>query len=149
MIPPEEPHPPDPRQLRRLLRTPFHSRLWLVVVGTSTLGIAAFEIVANIVQVWGVPWPTAPSFVPGLPSFGVAFDIPFQVENKSILFGLHNLKIRCRISGKVPDQPTVGGIVLGPNNVVGANGTNELAALSTAPFICPLRGAIRFGDKDG
>jgi hypothetical protein len=124
----------------------MHRRLW-----TAAKVAAAFPAVTGlalgILGLIGPPWPTEPVFLPGPPSFGAAFDVPFHVENKSLFFWLSGLRIKCKVEGIIPDQPSVTGITFGPN-FVGANGTNGIAPSSSAPFTCPLRGAFGFGNKD-
>jgi hypothetical protein len=110
---------------------------------------AATRIGGSDIYVLGPPWPVPPSFSPGPPSSGSAFDIPFQVENKSALFGLNNLKITCIVDdalAKSHEGP--GSITFGPNVGFAVQGSNQLGRLLSGPYICPVRRMIRMGTED-
>jgi hypothetical protein len=57
----------------------------------------ALSIAANIVQIWGPFWPTELDFAPVALSFGHPFEVPFVVTNKSVVFGLSNLRLSCHL----------------------------------------------------
>ena len=125
----------------------MHRRLWLATKAIFGFVVVSFGIVASIYGMWGPPWPTEPVFSPGPPSFGAAFDVPFRVENKSAFFWLSGLKLMCKVEGDIPDQPSVTGIVFGPNFVT-ASGKNVIGPSTSVPYICPLRSAFRLGNRD-
>jgi hypothetical protein len=55
-------------------------------------------VLASIDGIFGPPWPTPPSFSPGLPSGASPLDIPFGVTNESRLFSIRHLTIVCAIN---------------------------------------------------
>jgi hypothetical protein len=110
--------------------------------------IVALGIFASIVGIWGPPWPTSPVFSPGLPSYGAAVDVPFEVGNKSLLFGFSNLKISCKVRGRIVSEIAPNGIVLGADVAFAARGTNSLSPSSSGTFVCPIRKRIGVGGKD-
>jgi hypothetical protein len=134
-----------PKQPPAKAPTQMHRRLWLAAKVAALFVAGVFGFVASIYQIeGGPPWPTAPSFSPGPPSFGAAFDVPFRVENKSALVSIRGLQIKCKVEGTIPDQPTITKLTFGPN-FVGASGSNTIAPVTSAPYTCPLRGAFVFG----
>src|SRR5580693_3909446 len=54
-------------------------------------------VMASVYGIWGPVWPTAPEFSPGAPSFSLPLDVPFNVANKSSLFEIGNLTIKCHV----------------------------------------------------
>ena len=127
---------------------PAHHRLWLVAKVLVSFFVAVIGLAASVYAIWGPPWPTNPSFSLGPPSSGAAFDVPFQVENKSVLFGFSNLKISCKIAGFAKSQLGPGFIKFGENSLFSARGTNNLPSLSSGPYTCPIRGTAKIGERD-
>jgi hypothetical protein len=121
-------------------KTPKHRRFlklveWILGPPLALLGF--------VYAVWGPPWPMQPVFEAGAPSFGYAFAVPFKVSNKSGLFGLNNLHIRCGLVAQVRGEPPGGGTINfgSPGHptfmdVQGQNG--HLAAGDTASYTCPF-----------
>jgi hypothetical protein len=136
------------RQLPAEPHIPPHRRLWLAAKVIGSFFVAVIGVIGSVYTVWGPSWPTIPIFSPGPPSYGAAFGVPFQVENKSALFGYFNLKISCKIEGMAKSQIGTGTVGFGENVTFAARGANNLSALSSGPFICPLRGYIKIGEKD-
>jgi hypothetical protein len=136
------PDSPQRQSWLQLIRThPY----WTAVSGFLTFAGLLFGIVSGLPAIFGgPPWPTAPVFSPGSPSFGAALDVPFKVDNRSVVFWITGLRIRCKVEGKVPDQPGMTNTTFGPN-FVGANGTNAIAPNSSAPFTCPMRHSFVIG----
>jgi hypothetical protein len=66
-------------------------------VGVGGGALAMVTLIGFVYEVWGLVWPTAPIFLPGVPSSGSAFYVPFSVTNKSILFPIRNLTLGCII----------------------------------------------------
>jgi hypothetical protein len=128
-------------------KTPIHRRLPRAL--NWTLGGAPIAVLGFVLAVWGPPWPVPPSFSPGPPSSGSAFDIPFQVENKSALFGFNNLKITCIVdSAFAKSHEGPGSVTFGPDLGFAVQGSNQLERLSSGPYICPVRRTIRMGTED-
>jgi hypothetical protein len=122
----EPPHTPD-----RLLvhHTPMYVFRWWIGLPVAVLGV-----LAGIDQVFGPPWPTAPIFDPGTPSFSSPLSVPFYVKNGSILFPVTNLTIICHIIHvDTSDKGTLDNI----NIFVAARRT--LAAPETKRYICPIK----------
>ena len=124
---------------------PAHRRLWLVTKVLASFFVAVVGLAASVYAIWGPPWPTNPSFSPGPPSFGAAFDVPFQIENKSLLFGFSNLKISCKIAAIAKSQF----FAFNGDAIFLARGPNDLSPLSSGPYVCPIRGSFKNGEKDG
>jgi hypothetical protein len=88
--------PPTPRLslVQRSSNWLFHfspaARAALVARTTWTYVILALSLSANVVQIWGEPWPTDPIFLAGPLSFGSSLDIPFVVRNPSALFWIRS-----------------------------------------------------------
>ena len=69
---------------------------WRPAVRRGSLAVAFLSFIAVVADILGWPiWPTAPIFFPGYPSSNSAFDVPFSVENRSILFPIYDLDITC------------------------------------------------------
>ena len=78
---------------------PTWIRVTEYLVGTLVVGTVG--LVASVYQIQGgPPWPVGPVFVPGFPSAGNAFDVPFTVTNKSAFFSLRHLEILCGFEKK-------------------------------------------------
>lgn len=88
-----------------------------------------------------------PYFFPGAPSFGAAFDIPFDVENRSFFFEFSNLKISCRFQGQA-EGPGGSKIIFGPNVTILAQGSNRLQPLSHGSYVCPVRSVAVIDGKN-
>jgi len=107
----------------------FRSAKWIFgVVLVAAGGVATLDTLLG-----GRIWPTAPSFVPGYPSSGFAWDVPFTVSNKSALFPVNHLVIKCWIHSI---QSKKGGSFR--EFTVGIAGENSLASLQSAPYTCPF-----------
>jgi hypothetical protein len=87
----------QPRQTPSSPQVRMHRRLWLVAKVAFGFVVALVGLVSGIYGIWGPPWPTDPVFVPGVPSLGDAFNVPFSVVNKSALFPLRDLELSCSI----------------------------------------------------
>jgi hypothetical protein len=128
----------DSAQWRRALKAALairrRGRLWRAAKWGIAVVVAVIGLIASIVGIWGLPWPTKPAFAPGLPSLGSSLDVPFSVTNKSAFFSLNNLQILC---GIISIQTS-----LGPHGFkdfsVTVNGTNELKPLETRSYTCPF-----------
>ena len=107
-------------------------------IGATT--VTGLGLLATIAGLWGTPWPTAPVFSAGPPSYGAATDVPFQVENKSAVFGLSDLRVSCKVSGIAQSKTSSSFIKLGSGMSFLRQGANYIAPLSSAPYTCPLRG---------
>jgi hypothetical protein len=138
------------RELQKIEQAPKEHPRWIRVakwiVGTVIVG--SLGLVASVYQIWGgPPWPTAPAFAPGAPSFGSALDVPFIVTNKSVLFPIKKLHILCSANR----------IVVGPPNwqVRGISfsipGFADLAPGQSRPYTCAFNSVVRGpnGDKMG
>lgn len=105
---------------------------WAAIVQFPLL---ILSIASNIVTVLGPVWPTAPIFSPSYPSAASPFEVPFSIENKSSLFPLNNIRIRCVI------KDVVSGI--GHNRVSDVTLTHEIQGQSIKPsssniYTCPF-----------
>lgn len=67
---------------------------WIAIGSFSAF---LLSLAANIVQLWGPFWPTAPVFQPTAPAYGQPTNIAFSVENKSAVFDIKNMHIGCLI----------------------------------------------------
>ena len=89
MMPIPHAHPLAPRPKY------FHVRLATKLIGVFALASIAFGVTTY--AIWGPLWPIEPIFSPAPPSSAAPFDIPFTVENKSVLFSIEELSITCQI----------------------------------------------------
>jgi hypothetical protein len=131
----------------------MHRRLWLGTKVTVGFFVGLIGLVGSIYGMWGPPWPTEPEFALASPSFGSSFDVPFSVLNKSALFALDNLSISCvllrlRAGGPGAQVSTAEGLSFDQAPKILARGTNLIPAGGSRPYVCPLRGFVRVGDKD-
>jgi hypothetical protein len=109
------------------------------VVGTLVVGTVSF--VASVYQIeGGPPWPVAPTFSPGFPSAGNAFDVPFTITNKSAFFSLNHLEILCGLENVRTDAHSGAGKF----SITASNGNASLGPLRSATYICPLTRMITF-----
>ena len=92
-------------------------------------------VVVAIYTFWGPPWPTAPTFDPGFPSFGSPLDVPFNVTNKSAFFPINDLNIICGLS----EFQGKGGIRLNDVGTSKIVNRQMLLPLETRPYVCPLK----------
>jgi hypothetical protein len=132
--------PPHSQQLQSSPQKYWRPSEFAQLIVGSPLAIVAF-----IYAIWGPLWPTQPSFFPGSPSFSSAFDVPFIVTNKSVLFSLSNLTITCQLLNFRAEGHD-GSVIQGTNSKISARDVNPtLGRLGSAPFICPLRGLMGVG----
>jgi hypothetical protein len=123
----------SPTEHRRWIRT----MKWIV----GTLVVANAGFVASIYQLWGgPPWPVEPSFAPGFPSSGSAFDVPFTITNKSALFSLNHLEILCGFEKVLTDKNSG----LERLSISASDGKATLEPLQSATYICPLTRMFNF-----
>jgi hypothetical protein len=94
--------------------------------------LSVFFVVMSIYGLLGPPWPTAPSFSPGIPSIGSPFDIPFTVTNKSVTFPINELVITCNLNDVKTNASTISNIS------VRVTAKNVLEAGLSAPYTCPF-----------
>jgi len=78
---------PQETPMRRLCRRTLRTLEWIFGPPLAGVGI--------VYAVYGPIWPTVPVFLPGLPSYGSPFEVPFSITNKSVLFTIHNLTVDC------------------------------------------------------
>jgi hypothetical protein len=72
----------------------FRVAKWIV----GSLILASIGLVASVYQLFGgPPWPTEPTFVARASSFGSPLDIPFIVENHSVIFWIRHPQLKCRV----------------------------------------------------
>jgi hypothetical protein len=95
---------------------------------------------------WGPPWPTTPSFAPGLPASGSPLDVTFNATNASVLFPVPDLFVECEMvclrASDSSRQPLTSGL---RHVYVLAMGTSHLAPGQTMPFRCRLRAQFGLG----
>jgi hypothetical protein len=96
------------------------------------------SIAANVVQIWGPFWPTSPDFSPVSLSFGSSFDVPFVVTNRSVIYGLNNLKLACDLISVRTDR----NINITNINVAIAESSNYLPPQGTSSYTCPFNKTI-------
>jgi hypothetical protein len=126
---PREPETKPPKR-RRILR-----------IVEWTLG-APLAVVAAIYTFLGPPWPTTPVFSPGFPSSGFAFDVPFTIANKSVLFPLKHLQISC---GMVDIRLSNGLAITGIDVTASGAEGSSLGPSTSASYTCPLKRLIGSG----
>lgn len=118
------------------------SRLWLIR-GVVSAGIAAALAVvgqtANVLGIWGPPWPTEPVFSPGAPSAGSPFDVPFLVTNKSAFFPIKELSINCRL---IFVETAHNNRIF--NSAVAVHAANLIEPMQMRPYTCPFNRMINF-----
>ncbi len=120
-------------------RAPWRRRAIKFIVGTAIVGTIGF--VASVYQIaGGPPWPVAPTFVPGFPSSGNAFDVPFSVTNKSALFSLDHLKITCRLENVSTDT----NVKIAQLPITASDGEASLRPLQSASYGCPFPNMFKF-----
>jgi hypothetical protein len=135
------PKPPE-RLHRRLLTALIVFGGFAFTVGGFVLGAFAFV---------GPPWPTEPTFEPGAPSFGSAFDVTFSGTNKSLFFDNRNLRVSCTLVCFKYTGPTGATIRVNKNsnaNIAWGVGPDRLKADDTLPFICRMRNIFNVDGKD-
>lgn len=123
-----EPPPPKFRQLLKIMGLIFGSPVALLSL---------------IYAIAGPPWPTEPIFSPGFPSSGFPLDAPFIVTNKSVLFRISNLGIKCHLISARMDNINV------TNVVVSTNIKNRLNVHETRPYTCPFRSFFPIANING
>ena len=100
------------------------------------------SLAANIVQIWGPPWPTDPVFFAGPYSFGAPLDALFIVQNRSVFFPIRHPQFFCNpVSVHTED----GRLNLSGENFFMGTGAKDIdiGRDSTAPVRCVLS-QIRF-----
>ena len=123
----------------------MHRRLWMAAQVTAGFLVVLIGLLIGVYANWGPPWPTAPSFAPGLPASGSPLDVTFNGTNTSVLFSVPDLFVNCemvclRASDSRPP------LALGLRHVyVLARGTSHLAPGQTMPFRCRLRAQFGLG----
>jgi hypothetical protein len=100
-------------------------------------------LLVGVYAFWGPPWPTEPTFTPGAASFASPFAVPFSITNKSAVFELNNLKIKCGIASQIEgERPAGGTMVFGrrgnPIYVQTDGAPNRLKAGETRSYTCAL-----------
>ena len=103
-------------------------------------------VIASIYGIWGPVWPTAPEFSPGAPSSSLALDVPFNVANKSSLFAIGNLTIKCHVifarltvSHKILRNVTIG-IESRPYDPKQPLARNNIKPGGISSYVCPITG---------
>jgi hypothetical protein len=108
---------------------------------------AAVAVPIGVVTLVGPFWPTQPVFSPQPPAASPsAFDIRFNVENRSALFPIDELRIRC-ILREVTVVAEHSNLAIG-TFVPPASGPNSIGSATTGVYKCPLKDLVRVGDKD-
>jgi hypothetical protein len=126
-------------EAQKLTNSPAKRPRWIRVaewiLGTLILTMGA---IASVYQLWGgPPWPTVPSFSPGLPSSGPPLDVPFLVTNKSVFFRLDNLKIHCLV--RLIKTTTK----IFANDDVFATGSNTIEPTQSRSYTCLFNQYLR------
>jgi hypothetical protein len=124
--------PIQPPEKRKISWPRFGGKFIGWILGTP------LAVLVAIYTFWGPPWPTAPTFDPGFPSFGSPLDVPFNVTNKSAIFSITDLTILCGVE----DFLGTGNIRL--NNVGASEAVKgqALRPLETKSYVCPLKKLI-------
>jgi hypothetical protein len=123
----------SPRERPRWIRVAEY------IVGTLIVGTVGF--VASVYQIeGGPPWPVAPTFVPGSPSSGDPFDVPFTITNKSAFFSLNHLEILCGLENVRTDVKSGASQF----SITVSDGKASLGPLQSGTYTCPLMRAIKF-----
>src|SRR5580704_13621972 len=130
----------------------MHRRLWMAAKVTAGFLVVLTGLLIGVYGNWGPPWPTEPSFAPGVPASGSPLDVTFNGTNTSVLFPVPDLWVECEmVCLRASDslrQPLKSGL---RHAYVHAMGTSHLAPGQTIPFRCPLRlqfGLGRSGESD-
>jgi hypothetical protein len=130
----------------------MHRVLWRAVKAVFGFVVVLVGLIGGAYTMWGPPWPTEPSFVPGAPSFGSPLDVPFTVTNKSSVFSIKNLHISCHgyeIKVVPPNfgSPAPGGGTLGGWAIEGFTfsvpGNADLMPGETRPYTCVFNSVMR------
>ena len=131
---------------------PTHRRLWMAAQVTAGFLVLLTGLLIGVYGNWGPPWPTEPSFAPGVPASGSPLDVTFNGTNTSVLFPVPGLFVNCEmVCLRASDsswQPLKSGL---RHVYVLAIGISHLAPRQTMPFRCPLRaqfGLSRPGESD-
>jgi hypothetical protein len=122
----------------------MHRRLWMAAKVTAGFLVVLTGLLIGVYGNWGPPWPTEPSFAPGVPASGSPLDVTFNGTNTSVLFPVADLWVECEmVCLRASDslrQPLKSGL---RHAYAHAWGTSHLAPGQTIPFRCPLR--LQFG----
>jgi hypothetical protein len=73
-------------------RRMIHAGQWIV---RGLVGLLA--VVGSVYGIWGPPWPTAPEIHPRDTSNGSSLILPFNVQNKSVLFPITDAQMTCGV----------------------------------------------------
>ncbi len=135
-----------PESTKRFLRhrRPTLSRLkrhWRRVVLFPAF---VLSIAANVVEIWGPPWPTKPTFSPGFPSSGFPLDVPFIVTNKSGFFPIKNLRLECHVLKLITER----NILFEHISFGDFGGRGRLEPTEPRPYVCRFSQFIRIGSND-
>jgi hypothetical protein len=130
----------------------MHRRLRMAAKVAAGFLAVLIGLLSGVYGNWGPPWPTAPSFAPGVPASGSPLDVTFNGTNTSVLFPVPDLFVNCEMvclrASDSSRQPLASGL---RHVYVLARGTSHLAPGQTMPFRCPLRGQFglsRPGESD-
>jgi len=124
----------------------MHRRLRMAAKVAAGFLAVLIGLLSGVYGNWGPPWPTTPSFAPGLPASGSPLDVTFNATNASVLFPVPDLFVECEMvclrASDSSRQPLKSGL---RHVYVLAMGTSHLAPGQTMPFRCRLRAQFGLG----
>jgi hypothetical protein len=140
-----KPQANTPPPMQRLSEPPLprHRRLWRASKWFLGVAAAVIGLVASVAGLWGPIWPTEPIFSSAFPSSGLPLEVPFAVANKSVIFPIRDLNIRCGlISVRTAKNNAVGKIA------VAGFGGNILNPRESRTFTCAFHQVFLLSPDD-
>ena len=128
------------QKLRRAEQKKLFGSTLVIIVERLLL---LLSLAANIAQIWGPFWPAPPVFLPTAPGAGSPMSIPFQVENKSTIFSINNIKFECHIRNFV----TKNNIKVDAITAQAGN-SSSISAADSGFYVCPFDSIFRFPTGD-
>jgi hypothetical protein len=100
-----------------LLTSPQHRRWrqaakWVGTVTSGFFGIAG--LIMWIAGIWGPVWPTGPEIHPNGLDLIRPLSVPFDIENKSIIFPVRIHSVSCNLLGEFSPNPNIA--IYGPSH---------------------------------
>lgn len=106
--------------------------------------IVLVGLISAFVTIFGPLWPTAPSFEPGAPSLGSAFNIPFKITNDSALVPITGLTFKCHLLSARWSFKEFSAEANVEDGWTDWSHPNRLERRKSAPYTCRFANAFNF-----